>query len=779
MQTRNNNNNLKTYYVMLGIIQFVLSGIALGLFVWFAGYTVKSFLIDPKHYDLYRWTDAYFHPMDSNQLNYLLLCWVFGFLGFVLYFANNSKNRKRVNIQLSGVPYILFIATIILSCIVILEILFGNASYKLRSLGALFVVALPLLWFQNKIAASLLKRKKLLRIFATMFVALFSLIMISEHFQLIKGPIYLMNDYAQIYEETKVNDTFVNNREFLENLKIAGITGTESFSTFRREPQNALGNKGKAIAEELRTINVETLKQFWLANAIEFTHQDMARGQINHIVHILNPINAYKLGKPLQYTYIQYGLGNTFLMKWVMELFGGVSLHAYYKTYLLYIVYLFLFLILLFSLFRESIYIAGAFTGLTLCFLLMGYIAYVIAPGIIPSIHLMDAPAIIFLIAFFRRKNPLYFVLASLSGILGIIINGQFGISLFAALFVATSLFIFENKSGLPRLFWFISLILAACAGLAAWKYSQVGMISNTFPYFLAGLFSWPAPNYIIGLTILYLVISYAFTFLLRESRSDLKYIFVCLFCYCQAILLYFYWSGIINHLFPILPFFSLQLFLMLRIARETFSRTPSVWEGRIQRIVVTVTMIFMIMIPLAAYPFYKQKNAFYNSFAEHKCYTWTFDRASLITTIPTEIIQESVFLIRKYSNAEKPEVFILSKYDNLIPFLAHRYSAAPFFDVSSYLFSKKEFNLTVETIRNGKPKYLFVDTNIDQSQDLLSVLHKYKSLLPKYSLSNGQESTARMGRYEALRAIFDEFRLNYEKIEHGRLISVYKRKGM
>lgn len=779
MQKRNSNNRFKSYHVMLGIIQFVLSGMALGLFVWFAGYALKSFLIDPKYYDLYRWTDHYFHPMDSHQLNYLLLCCIFGFLGFGLYFVNNRKNRERINILLLDVPNIFFIATIVLSCIVILEILFGSASYKLRSLGALLVVALPLLWFQNKMAASLLKRKKLLRIFATVFVALLSLIMISEHFQLIKGPIYLMNDYAQIYGQTKVNHIFVDNEEFLEDLKIAGVRGTESFSTSKREPENALGNKGEAIAKEPRAIGVETLKQFWLANAIEFTHQDMARGQINHIAHILNPMNEYELGKPLRDTYIQYGLGNTFLMKWVMELFGGLSLHSYYKTYLLYIVYLFLFLILLFSLFRESIYIVGAFTGLTLCFFLMGYIAYVIAPGIIPSIHLMDAPAIVFLIAFFRRKNPLYFVLASLSGILGIIINGQFGISLFAALFVATSFFIFENKSGLPRLFWFISLILAACAGLIAWKYSQIGMISNTFPYFLAGLFSWPAPNYIIGLTILYLVMSYAFTFLLRESRSDLKYVFVCLFCYCQAILLYFYWSGIINHLYPILPFFSLQLFLMLRIARETFSRTASVWAERIQRIVVIAIMIFMIMIALAAYPFYKQKNAFYNSFTEHKCYTWTFDKASLITTIPTETIQESVFLIRKYSNAEKPEVFILSKYDNLIPFLAHRYSAAPFFDVSSYLFSKKEFNLTVETIKKSKPKYLFVDTNIDQSQDLLPVLHKYKSLLPQYSLSNGQESIARMGRYEALRAIFDEFRINYEKIEHGSLISVYKRKGM
>ena len=79
----------------------------------------------------------------------------------------------------------------------------------------------------------------------------------------------------------------------------------------------------------------------------------MARGQINHIGHLLNPINEIMSGKPISKVYMQYGLGNTLAAKWIMQLTGRVSLDSYYKYYIFYIAYALLFLLMSYVIFKD------------------------------------------------------------------------------------------------------------------------------------------------------------------------------------------------------------------------------------------------------------------------------------------------------------------------------------------------------------------------------------------------------------------------------------------
>lgn len=799
--------------LFLWVFQIVASASGFGFSVWFGTEYVKRLTAGSKHFDFYPWTYLFFNPMVSSRLNYMVLCLVFGIVGLLIYLVWTTPMATQIKKRMVETPPLFLLLSITFSGIMLAAALYFP---RLNLSGSALVAGVPVFWFVYGAIAR--ADRSLLRIGCPVLVL--GLLLVSvEQFQLLKGPVFLMNEYADIYGKTKINGRSVSNSSFLQSLKWGDVDvinyflelkkGIETPSQKRRSeikpetldslkafeqidlesfqnyvtsfvstgdglekfvPSSREGMGPTPYLERLKTLDVEALKQFYLANLVEHSHQNMGRGQVNHIGHILNPVNEYQLGKPLREIYLQYGLGNTFLMKWLMELFGGISYQNYYRTYLLYTVYYIFFLLMLVYLFRDSIWVLGAFTVVPVCFFQMGYIAYIVAPGILPSIHLMDAPTLIFLIAYFRRKNFIYFALAAISGLLGIVINGQFGMSLCAALLVSAGFYGLENKSGTSRYLWLVGLIVLLAASIGAWQLSSLGAINKVFPYHWAGLFSWPASGPVILLTIIYLVVSYPFLILLRNSRSELKYIFIHVFCYAQATLLYYYWSGLLNHLVPVLPFFWLQLFIMLRILRDIFLRNLPVWRERARALMIVFTITGLVILIPSAVHFYAEKISFTNNFAQHEGYVWRFDRASLVSTIPPGMMQESISLILKYSSVDKPAIFILSKYDGLLPFLAHRYSAMPFFELTSYLFSPKEYHMALQEMKTRKPEYLFVDTNIDQFHDKWSVLYERDAYYMR-------ERASRLARCELLQHLFGEVRNEYEIVDQGQLISVYKRR--
>ena len=282
----------------------------------------------------------------------------------------------------------------------------------------------------------------------------------------------------------------------------------------------------------------------------------------------MNPINEYQLGKPPADIYVQYGLGNTALMKLTMDLFGGLSIQNYYRTYLYYTIYGLSFLIMLMFVFRNGLYVLITFTVIPVCFLFMGYIAYILAPGIIPTIHLFDATVVVFLVLYLRSHTPFYLFGAILLSLSSIIINVQFGMALYVALLLALSLFFLENKEGTDRVRWLLVLCGSLFVSGFLVRASSVGLTKVTFPYFLAGLFSWRASSILIFGTTVYLVASYCFLLLLKHQRSHFKYLYVFVFVYSQALLVYYYWSGLSNHLPPVVPFIWFQVCLMVYMAQ-------------------------------------------------------------------------------------------------------------------------------------------------------------------------------------------------------------------
>jgi hypothetical protein len=133
----------------------------------------------------------------------------------------------------------------------------------------------------------------------------------------------------------------------------------------------------------------------------------------------------------------------------------------------------------------------------------------------------------------------------------------------------------------------------------------------------------------------------------------------------------------------------------------------------------------------------------------------------------------DSISLIQTYAPSDNA-IYLISKYDNFLPFLAKKYSAMPFFDLQWFLLTAKEVNLCIERIETQKPPYLFVDTDIerDLNGEIVTADLRFIS-------GPGGESLMRVQRLNLLKDIFRAVKKDYEPVKHGMLLTVYKRKVM
>ena len=793
-------------------VQMAMSGLGLAVLCWLSVTLVKARLLFGLKSKAAIWTYIFYHPVKSSLFNYFALCIALGVYGILCYLLANHKNieliKNRTRENYAGVLIGAFGSVL---CLIPMLFIHFNS---LRILLALAVFISP---FLSLLKPALLERGAILASILLLFLMLAEVVMV------LAGPVRLVNEYSDIYGETYLHKhKSVANLEFLQGLKGQHVQGTvealsilakrygfplQDGATYKRQSKINGFDKYGAILNSLKKtdlraaqdyvlqmipqdpgfkqmisntpgfkqgvsglykLDLENIKEFYLRNQLEYSFQNMTRGQVNHIGQILNPINEYIDGKPLSDIYIQYGLGDTFIFKWTMDLLGGISINNYYKCYFYYVLYFALFSLMLYLLFKDKVYVLTGATFLAVSFFAYGYIGFILAPGIVPTIHFFDAVTLIFLVLFFRR-GPWYLMPAMFFALAGVAIDGTFGAILVAALAGAMALYAIENKRGGYRFIWMSVVIALILSGAAIFHFAGVGTLGNVFHYFLLGLFSWRAKNIVIAATMLYLIVSYSFLFALRNLRHNLKYIYVFTFIYTQGLFVYYYWSGLANHFPMVVPFGCLQLLLMIYISEK------ALFEGRqkaMRALDTSKKLLLVAAVLLAsglAAKYYAEKLMFDRNFTQHKVYTWNFDRARLITTINPEPIRQSMELIKKYSPEDKG-IYIISKYDNLLPFLSARYSLLPYFEMSWHFLSDAESREAVDLLRQRRPQYLFVDTDIDHYDE-----DPWESIYSSESDIN--ERASRIGRYAELYKLFQAVKDDYEKVDGGTLLSVYKRK--
>jgi len=561
--------------------------------------------------------------------------------------------------------------------------------------------------------------------------------MVSEIVSLFVGPVYLMNEYQSVYGSTKVNGRYVDNCDYL--------------------------SVPKKYSDVDRSV-------FLRKNDLEYKHQDMSRGQIDHINYIFNPVNEYFSGKPVKDIYFQYGFGNTLLLGGTMRFFCGLSIENYYKCYIFYLIYAVLCLFLLWFIFKEALYVAAAFFAYVLSFYWSGFIGFILAPGIIPTIHCFDIAVIFSIFLYFRYKNIWAAALSLFLSFLAVIFNVKLGGILSMALLITGGFYLKDKLSGRRRIFALtIWGILLGTLIFGAFK-----LLPHTadpfFKYFLLGYMSNSPGKMVVFFTIVYLLISYLFLFFLRKERSEFKYLYVFLFFYNQGLLIYFFWSGLLSHLVFSVQFIGWQIVVMLFMMKDKYSFS--------RHIVRIIAVMFFIFAAFALRSFYfaphSGKKYFLDNFKDHKTYAWGFERAHVVSTIDPALIDQSLALINNYSRQPDTGIYILSKYDNLLPFLSGHYSAMRYFSLSGYLLNEEALLRVVADLRRAKIEYLYVDRDIlddavDLWQDIFSK-HEYTDFLAR-------ERKARLGRSALLRNIFYMINEEYVKVDEGGLLAVYKKK--
>ena len=188
---------------------------------------------------------------------------------------------------------------------------------------------------------------------------------------------------------------------------------------------------------------------------------------------------------------------------------------------------------------------------------------------------------------------------------------------------------------------------------------------------------------------------------------------------------------------------------------------------------------ISAIIVLILSFVYFKTLNAFiieknnYDQvFKTHKLYKWENERAGgIIATYSFDNFQNSIDLIKKHSVSN--EIYMISKYDNILGILSEKYSGFPFFELRSTIVTIEEYN-QIKSIIEAKAEILFVDNDIDRDFDAEM---KKMSFFDLELYWRDESFKQRIPKLEVLKKLFSEVKNSYELVEEGKLISVYRKK--
>lgn len=560
----------------------------------------------------------------------------------------------------------------------------------------------------------------------------------------------IITEYLDVPETTILdNGQKIENSSYFEQLKI----------------ENSLLEK--KILDPFSTQQLGDSKtDVWLElNKFEIHWQILSRYMIHHNSFMFVPIGDFALDKNISMINAQYGLGSAWLFEKILTWSNHLSLDGWLKlSYLFYFFY--------FGLFISIVWlITRSFAWTALIFLLSltwvnkrGYDFLLLPPGESPWRHFFDIVIAYFLYQYVEKKNFSYYLLALTLGIVSVIINPQLGLMIFLATITAGLFYAYYEKQQVKRVL--ASSISALVFALVCYKFSSSA--NDLVKYYLDGVIGFPITFAQMLKLFVIISIGYILFWKILKDRLALNYIhIVFLMMYSQELILYIVWhySGD--------GFKSRAFIYILTMAFLIFPFRKMVTERWKNYVIVGITSIIAISYLGSVFHVLKGKREYEKIFDRHITYQWNMDRAHIISTMNPIYFQNGVDLIQKYSHGQNG-IYIISEYDNFLPFLANKYSLMPFFDMKWYLMTPKELNKSMITLQVNKPEYIFIDSAINRNMSN-EIIPRNLTILGSEDLY--QESIWRVQRLKLLSEIYNKgIATNYRLIEKGYLISVYKK---
>lgn len=498
--------------------------------------------------------------------------------------------------------------------------------------------------------------------------------------------------------------------------------------------------------------------------------QAFDRYYFHEVPFVLAPINEIRLGKPLNEVFSQYGYLSILAVSFAMDMLGGFSFPNYEMAIKLsFLLYYLIFLVVVLTVFKQSAVSAGAVLIFSLGFFANTYYFYQYSPGHAPVRHFFDL--FIFLCAwrFDQGRRIGFFLLGGALVVLSIFTNKEYGL-LMAVAFCAAAVYYgvyrwAEAGAERIRLFLAVLLVMAASA-IALELYPLAANPSST--YFLDGFYSFTVPGaaFAVVLFSILLLALVALVFGRRLFKQGRFFVFLFTAFYSQLLYFYYVWGGGNAHFFVLISLYTLPYFLLLDLVdwRATLWRRGAAGCGLVVVLLATIINGFVF---LKDYWYAEQ------AFKYHVTYRWDLQRArGMLTKIDPELFSDGVEKIQHHAKGN--QIAMLSKYDSMLSILAGKYTSLPFFELRSMIVTEEEYRSVREQLASSE--LLFVDKDIDRDFDAEMNRMTIWNIEPALFAEHREQ---RIPKLKVLRQLYREVvKEDYELIDQGRLINVYRRKS-
>jgi len=753
----------------------------------------------------------FFYPenVQRNALYLVMILLLFLYAIFVLLIFNNTKWRNIQPIWILSTKYT--IIWVIFAGLMTLMSIFFKSSI-------IWLIILTAPWMIPQVS----KINNIFQRYRTIIYVVLLIISLSLFFNILRPLLFdelkIKNEYLDIPEYTILKEKVVDNTEFISNHNIFGNhplydIHNYQFSVNDDKGQCELfgGSYGmsyndeanindkrcifKKVAtgsfiqtsvigfqEELKKYTQEE-KDFIVKNHLEL-REIIYDGSliIHHFNHIVEPINELNLGKNIKDINVQYGLFNLFGIREIARITTGYSYQGILKIlFVSSFVYYCLFILLAYIFFRRIEYVIILILGITYGFYKFGYLPMLVGVGFWPTRHIFDLGIIIFWFFFIQRSNILFLLGALFFSILGVVNEPFYG--LIGMMTLGSSFIIrFFMEDYKNKILSIIFMILTLLTGFYIFQYIKFGRNAISNNLFL-GLLNLPLPFSVIYMFAVF-VVFYIILFILHKGTGYMQYISWFFFFYVQFLLFHFMLITGPNNFWSIFPFISFFCTSLIYLFFEKAQRKTIIAYLQLPLFYIICATFIIIIFSTIKYfgsmgksellsgkhsNLIEQKGEYDNIFKTHVVFRWQFPTASFITTMDPSPFIESVNTIQKY--CFENQIYLLSKYDNILPFLAGKYNGLPFIETLSYLIVYEDIQNVIDTIQRNKPIYLFVDTDIlrDKSFDSVDAGVKYLGYL-------SGRSFLRANKLNLLKQIFLAVEKEYIPVTRGSLITVYQR---
>ena len=502
-------------------------------------------------------------------------------------------------------------------------------------------------------------------------------------------------------------------------------------------------------------------------NAIELLNQAKTGWFFYHHNYFFGPMNALSLGaSPYSQTMV-YGWLSTVTVGALLDRFGMMNYQGYFKVYFAaYLAYFTIFLFGVWAIFRRpSAVLFAAALSISALFLL-GIELIRLAPGFNPLRHFFDIPAFYLFYRYLSQERKSYLVFACVLALFAILWSKDFGLFLSLSIGGATLLWSLRRGGAIQRFPLFMGgfTIIAA---LLLYFYPMPGSNPADF-YMLLGVGSPPTSATLILGALIVVNILLVMVILVKQ-KEPYKILTIGLLFYSVQSIVYLIWYPKGHHILGVAP---VHILLLVALFHGWITRDPDEKNNSRRQTLILLPLLLFIYLPVAAH-FYWKQHVYYRTFENHQLYNWSLEKASFMSTMDPSLFVEAANLIKQY-NQNDNGIFIISKYDHILPVLAGKYSAMPYIELPTNLVSDREVAVAADAILKNEPAFLFVDTDIDRNLNS-EIPRKVDPANIKLRLYG--EARVRVMVLQRLNDVYSKAADKYVLCETGRLISVYCKK--